>query len=186
MITDPEPNQTAVYEEKLEEKGDHYPFQEPAPDDGPSDPVMPERFMIHDARSASWLVRRITEARTYAARVNLWAERETNRATHDEQFFMMRYGQQLRDWTAAEISRYRSKRRSVNLPAGMVGFRRVGPLLVIDDDEAVINWATEACPNAIVEVQRIQKAALLEHLERTGELPLGTHLHPERDRFFIK
>lgn len=49
-------------------------------------------FSIRDAASASWLVRRINEARSYKERVKLWAEREIRRADRDEQYLAMRYG----------------------------------------------------------------------------------------------
>ena len=36
--------------------------------------MLPEGFCVHDADSASWVVRRVVEARGYAERVKQWAE----------------------------------------------------------------------------------------------------------------
>lgn len=66
------------------------------PEDEPQDvPLVPEQFSVKDAATASWVTKKINEARAYAKRVGAWADREIRRAERDEQFLMMRYGQQL-------------------------------------------------------------------------------------------
>ena len=69
---------------------------------------VPERFSVRDAATASWLVRRINEARAYAKRVSEWAQRELKRAERDEEFLMRRFGSELQEWASKEIERLAS------------------------------------------------------------------------------
>ena len=41
---------------------------------------VPEKFRVADEDSANWLIKKIVEARQYAARVKAWADREVRRA----------------------------------------------------------------------------------------------------------
>ena len=155
--------------------------EESAPDSS----VVPEQFEVRDAEGASWVLRRINEARAYAKRVGAWADREIRRAERDEQFLMMRYGQQLQEFAAREVARLRG-RRSVCLPGGTLSFRKVGPTLVFDDPEAVLQWAKQSCPNAVVTKLTVSKTKASQHIQNTGELPNGARLQPERDVFYVK
>lgn len=71
------------------------------------------------------------------------------------------------------------------LPGGTVGFRKVGPTLVFDDPEAVLKWARESCPKAVVTKQTVSKTTVNEHVEATGELPDGAHVEDVRDKFYV-
>ncbi|HEX8339465.1 MAG TPA: hypothetical protein VF624_01020 [Tepidisphaeraceae bacterium] len=112
--------------------------------------ILPVAFQVCSPETASWVVRRITNARNYAKKVKLWAELECRRAQHEEQRLLFLFGGQLRDWTQAEVQRVKSRRRSIGLPGGTVGFRTVPSRLVIHDEALVLRWARTACPKAIV------------------------------------
>ncbi|MEX2673456.1 MAG: host-nuclease inhibitor Gam family protein [Phycisphaeraceae bacterium] len=155
--------------------------------DGTMEGLLPHEFHVHDAGSASWLVRRVVEAREYAKRVRDWAEREQRRAGQEEEFLLFRYGKQLEYWAAGEIERQRGKRRSIGLPGGTVGFRKVGALLVIEDEAAVLAWARRHLVEAVVVTEKVSKSTLNEHLKETGELPpVGIRITEPFDRFYIK
>lgn len=157
-----------------------------SPEDEPHDvPLVPEQFCVKDAASASWVAKKINEARAYAKRVAAWADREVRRAERDEQFLLMRYGQQLQDFAAREIARLRGRRRSVCLPGGTLGFRKVGPTLLFDDPEAVLKWARQSCPTAVITRQTVSKSTVNQHVEATGELPDGSRVEESRDRFYV-
>ena len=149
-------------------------------------PQVPQQFSIKDTASASWLTRRLNECRAYSARVRAWADREVKRAERDEEYLLMRYGRQLEDYAAGEIARLRGRRRSIALPGGDLGFRRVGPTLVFDNPEAVMRWAKRSCPQAIVTKGTLSKVTVNEHVETTGELPDGAHIEAARDKFYFK
>lgn len=152
-----------------------------------TDPAVPEQFTVHDDDSANWVIRRIVECRAYARRCSEWCEREQARAKHDEQFFMWRYGPQLMEYTRSRLAEQKNRRKSVGLPAGVIGFRQEAARLVVDDEQAVLAWAREHYPQLIVTIEKVSKSALDEHVEQTGELPdAGVHIQPERDAFYVR
>jgi hypothetical protein len=156
-----------------------------AVDDARDLPLVHDGFQVVDAASASWVVRRVNEARAYSNRVQAWADREVRRAKRDEDHLLLRYGQQLQDYAAREIAKLRGRRRSVCLPGGTLGFRRVGPTLDNDDPDALIAWAKTHCADAVVLSEKLAKSAINRHVESTGEIPDGAHIDVGRDKFYI-
>ena len=151
------------------------------------DPEVPTEFHVCDDDSANWVVRKIVEARAYAKHCAEWCEREQSRAKNEEEFFLFRYGQQLLDFTRQKITAAGARRKSVGLPAGMIGFRAEPAKLVVDDESAVIAWAKRHNPALVSVVERLSKSGLNDHLEQTGELPdAGAHIEPARERFYVK
>lgn len=150
------------------------------------DHLLPPKFCVHDEKTASWVVEQVTARRTFRKKVDEWAAKEKRRAEREEEFFWFRYGDQLERWARTEIALMRG-RRSVNLPGGTVGFRKSGPLLVIEDDEAVLRWARSNLAAAVVVTEKLSKAVLIEHLKVTGEMPpLGARIEGPCDRFYIR
>lgn len=147
--------------------------------------VVPTQFEIVDAKTANWLVRKVIEARQYAQRVKEWAELEQRRAEREEQTLLFLFGRQLQGWVRAEIASGRKK--SVGLPAGTVGFRKVNASLHVDDESAVLLWCKKNCPTAVVRVEKLSRSVLSDHFKATGEIPDdGAHVEPERESFSIK
>ena len=156
-------------------------------DDVDIEAAVPAQFSICDANTANWLVRKIVECRAYADRCQAWAERERQRAVSHEQFFLARYGSQLMDYTREHMGLQSGRKKSISLPAGVVGFRSQSSKLVVDDESAVLDWARKSQPDLIVVTERLSKTALNEHFESTGELPdAGVHVEPARESFYIK
>ena len=147
----------------------------------------PALFEINSPERANWLVRKIVECRAYSARAREFAEREQRRAAREEKRLLWLFGRQLEAWAAAEIAKSGCRRRSVSLPAGTLSFRRVGARLIVDDEVAVLKWAREHCPEAIVTTERVSRTALAELMRATGIVPdVGAHVEPETERFHIK
>jgi phage host-nuclease inhibitor protein Gam len=150
-------------------------------------PAVPEQFYIHDDVTANWLVRKIVEARAYVKHCDEWCAREQARARREEEFLLFRFGQQLLDHARKRISEQGGRRKSLNLPAGTIGFRRDGPKLLIDDEAKVIEWAKRNKPELVRSVEHLSKAGLNQHLEETGEAPdVGVHIEPAREKFYVK
>jgi hypothetical protein len=146
-----------------------------------------EDFRVHNDATANWLIRQILERRAYGRRCSEWCEQEQARAKHEEEFFLFRYGQQLSDYAQSKIAAAGGRRKSVNLPAGTVGFRSESSKLVIDDEAVVVAWAKTNLPQAVVVTARLSKSDLNQHFEKTGELPgVGAHVEPAREKFYIK
>ena len=151
-------------------------------------PVVAEGFSVRDEASANWVVRRVIEARAYAERVEDWAEREVRRAKRDEAFFLGRYGHELEVWLRQRLAQ-EHRRRSIDLPAGTVGYRRQPPKLVILDEPEVIAWAEMACPDAVETVTRTRliHRVLHSHVFESGELPpTGAELQDAHDSLYIR
>jgi hypothetical protein len=108
-----------------------------------------DTFTVTDEQSANWVVRRIIAARTYAQHVKAWAEGELRRAEREEQFFWLRFGPQLKNWTANELARMKIKRKSLKLPAGMIGFKTLGPKLVVLNEEKLMLCSHKIAGNAM-------------------------------------
>ena len=159
------------------------PFDRP---DEELEAQVPERFTADNEQSINWIVRRIVEARAYADRVEAFAAAENRRARREEAFFVGRFGLQIERWLLSELERRGGKAKSINLPAGRVGLRSVGPKLEVLDPDAVLAWAREHCPEAIKQTESLRKTPLNEHFEATGELPEGVQIQPQRDDFYIR
>ncbi|MFA9478032.1 host-nuclease inhibitor Gam family protein [Phycisphaerales bacterium AB-hyl4] len=147
---------------------------------------LPEQFEVRDDDSANWVLRKIVEARQYAQRVTTWAEQEKKRAEHQEAFFWNRFGMQLRRWTQRQIAERGGKRKSLDLPAGRVGFRAGKEKLVVCDETAAIAWADTHCPQAIQAKPRLLISELQQHLNDTGEVPEGVTVQPAGESFYVK
>ena len=156
-------------------------------------PAMPDAscpaqdFCIDSAERANWLVRRIVEARAYRERVRIWAEKEVRRASREERDLLHRFGPQLQGWVTSQIAQSKGRRKSINLPAGTAGFRKIGARLLVDDPAAALDWASQNCPKAVVTRQLLSKSILKDHILATGEVPdVGISLEPVRESFFVR
>lgn len=149
-------------------------------------PLTPH-FVIDSEERANWLVRKIVECRAYGIRAREFAEREQRRAAREEKRLLWRFGRQLEAWAAGEIAKTGGRLKSVALPAGTLSYRRLGPRLIVDDEVAVLNWAREHCPEAVVTTERVSRTALAEMMRATGVMPdEGAHVEPATERFHIK
>ena len=150
-------------------------------------PTVPTAFHIHNDTTANWLVRKIVEARAYAKRCEEWCAREKTRAQRDEEFLLFRFGQQLSDHAQKLIIEQGGRRKSVSLPAGMIGFRHEGPKILVEDENLVITWAKQHKPELVSTVERLSKSALNQYVEDTGDVPdVGIRIEPAREKFFIR
>jgi phage host-nuclease inhibitor protein Gam len=144
-------------------------------------------FCIDSPERANWLVRRVLETRAYAVRVRTWAEHEQNRAERDEARMMYLFGRQLQDWATRELASRPGRRKSINLPSGIIGFRQTAMQIRIDNQDAVMAWAREMLPEAIIVKESLSKAAINEHFAATGEIPdAGITVEPSREKFYIR
>ena len=46
-------------------------------------PQVPDKFRVHDEKTANWVVRKVVEARNYAKKAKEWAEREVMRTSSE-------------------------------------------------------------------------------------------------------
>lgn len=148
---------------------------------------VPKEFCIDSQERANWLVRKIVAARDYSERVRTWSEQEQRRAAREEQTLMFLFGRQIETWARAEIGKSNGRRKSMNLPAGSIGFRTLAPRLVIDDESVVLDWAKRNLPDAVVVTEKLSRSVIKEHAEKVGEIPdSGVHNEAASERFYIR
>ena len=144
-----------------------------------------DEFHVVDAKTASWVARKINEARGHQRRVKAWAERELKRAKRREQFFLGRFGAELEAWMRGELARSRRKTKSIDLPGGKLCLRTQRLTLAITDERRLIAWARQHLPSAVKTVESIAKTELNRHLADTGEVADGTELSGGGERLII-
>ena len=143
-----------------------------------------DTFVVNDAMSANWLVRKIVETRAYAKHVKEWARNELRRAEREEMFFLHHYGRQLEDWARQQIAS--GRRKSVKLPAGTIGFRSSPPRLDVLDDKKLIEWCRSSLPTALKIETHILKQHIKDHFTITGEVPDGATITGGGQRFYVR
>ena len=155
--------------------------------ESPASYDVPHHFLVDSDDAANWVIRKIISARAYSERCEKWCKRETARAQREEQFFMWRYGQQLIDWVTRRISEQGGRRKSVCFPAGVAGFRHEPEKLIVENEQAVIEWAKANNLKITSTIERLCKSDLNAHVKATGELPdCGVRLEASKERFFVK
>lgn len=149
--------------------------------------TIPKQFRIDSHESANWLVRKVMASRSYAISVKEWCERELARADREEHTLMFLFGRQLEDWAKAEVAKLNGRRKSIGLPAGTVGFRSIPTALQVDNESQVIEWCKRNLTPAVVIVEKLSRAVLKEHFEKTGEAPEnGAHVETSVEKLFIR
>jgi len=144
-------------------------------------------FRVVDAKTASWVCRKVNEARAYQMRIKAWAERELRRAKQREAFFMARFSRELEEWARRELAKpVHRKRKCIALPGGTLGFRRTTPRLVIQDEAKLILWCKQHLPAAVKVVESVVKTPLNDHVAATGEIGDGAEVVGACETFYIK
>jgi hypothetical protein len=129
-----------------------------------------ETFHVRDDRGANWVLRKILECRAYHERVARWAQAETLRAEREEGFLMHRFGGELEAWAREQIGKQHGRRRSMALPAGILGFRREPTKLLVVDQQVLAGWCRAHLPAAIKVTESLLKNEIQAHIKTTGEM----------------
>lgn len=171
-------------------------------------PPTDSTFEINSAHRANWIVRKIVESRKYAKNVEQWAAAEIARAESRERRLWERFGKNLESWLKTQLEVTRTERRSLNLPAGRLGFRKKS-LFLIKDQTALLAWCRAHLPTAVrvhidatgptaeailqtlpMKVPDAQinatamKAIVTNNIKKTGDMPAGVEMGIE-EKFYI-
>lgn len=145
-----------------------------------------ESFHVRDEGSANWVLRRVTECRAYRERVARWAQAETLRAERQEAFLMHRFAAELEAWAREQIGKQHGRRRSIALPAGVLGFRQEPTKLLVVDERALVGWCRAHLPAAIKVTESLLKSEIQLHIKSTGECPAGAEIAGGAERFYVR
>jgi hypothetical protein len=144
-------------------------------------------FAVTDEKTANWVVWRIVAARIRAERAAAFAAAESNRAEREEKFYLVRFGSQLEQFAREKLAQMKGRGKTVRLPAGSLCFRAQPPHLVIEDEAAVLAWASAHAPALIRTVKTVSKSGLNEHVRMTGELPdRGVRVEGPLEKFSVR
>jgi phage host-nuclease inhibitor protein Gam len=131
---------------------------------------------------ADWVLGKIADARSRAARIRENAETMAKQAEAEATFFEWKYGPALQAFARQELTG--GKRKSLTLYNGTLGFRNKPASVSIGDTKAALAWARENLPEAVVET--IDKKAIADALLSTGEAVDFAVLNAEEQVFYIK
>lgn len=147
----------------------------PTGENGPSDTFTPDT-----ADKVDWVLGKIADARARALRVRENAERIARQHEAEAEGMEWRFGVALQAFARQETEG--SRRRSVRLLNGVVGFRTRPASVTITNEPEARAWVEANLPQAL----RLDVRALSARLLQTGEAVDGTQLVPAQETFYIK
>lgn len=164
-----------------------------------------EELSAVDAR-LDYLLEKITERRKDVAHaqevaerrmdmIRSWLTEETAKAEREIEWLE----KQIRLSFPQTVDQLRSerdtKKKSVSLPHGTIGFRSSQDTVDVVDEEKALRWAEDSCPDAIKVKRRVLKTPIKKMLAEGGVLTTGEPLDPEEnglqfvpgsDSFYVK
>ncbi len=149
-----------------------------------------EAFTPDTADKVDWVLGKIADARQRAARVRENAEAIAHQHEAEADGLLWQFGPALADFTRRETEG--SKRRSVRLLNGQIGFRTKPAAFTVSDDAAALSWVKENLP-AVLRLDRRALADVLAVTEEgnavhgaTGERLAFVAVMPAEDVFFVR
>jgi phage host-nuclease inhibitor protein Gam len=142
----------------------------------------PDAFTPDTADKVDWVLGRIADARARAARLRENMELMAREAEREAAFFEWKYGPALQAFARAQTEG--TRRKSLRLPNGVLGYRTRPAGVSVTDDAAALAWAKSHLPAAVAE--RLDRKALADALLASGEVVGFAALMPAEEIFFIK
>ena len=97
----------------------------------------------------------------------------------------LRFGTQIRDAIQADLAT--SRKKSINLDGAQIGYRKSAGKLVVQDEEAVKEWAIMHCPEAIkAELMRKPLSKYYDDHKEDGEIIPGTVYKEGQEEFYLR
>ena len=146
--------------------------------------VKDDRFGITNEKDATWAAGKIAAAQNEIERRRAQCAEYVADAEANLERMRYLFETPLRGYAEGVLGD--GKKRSLKLPSGTIGFRSIRPKLEIADEAEVIAWADAIGNECARTVRIVQKTALNEHWEKSGEVPPGCSVVPAEDRFYVK
>ena len=142
----------------------------------------PDAFCPTDAGGVDWVLRKIAAARGEAKLLRENMEAMARACERRAEHLEWKYGGALQHFLEGETEG--SKRKSVRLPHGVLGYRTRPAGVCLTDPGAALAWARENLPAAVTE--SLDRKALAARLLDTGEALPFAALTPPEETFYIK
>ncbi len=140
-------------------------------------------FTVDDPSKAAWALDKVLTARERLERVKAACQKVIDEAARDvedaEAFFLPL----LELWARENPP---TKGKTIRLPTGALAFRTVPGGPRVHDDAAVLAWAREHLPDAVVTKQAILRTAITDYVKATGDVPPGVDVVAPRESFDAK
>ena len=143
-----------------------------------------DTFTPDTADKADWVLCKIADARSRAARVRENMEMIARDHDREAEGLEWRFGAALQAFARKEIAAGHKGKKSVRLPNGVLGYRTKPAGVSVTDDAAALAWAQENCTEAVS--LRLDKKALADALLTTGEAVDFAAFTPADETFYIK
>ncbi len=143
-------------------------------------------FHIDSDEKANWLVKKIVGTYVMEERAQQWSEKEKRRACREREFFFRRFGNELEAWLRQKLQSENGRRKSIALPAGVVGYRTEPARLQVMDEAKLLDWCRRVLPDAVKVSETVLRSAVSDHIRATGEVPGGAEVGGGRERFYVK
>ena len=148
----------------------------------PDEPEETDPFTPDTADKVDWVLSKIADRRTAAARIRENAELMARAEERKAEMLEWRYGAAMQTWLRAELEGGRKK--SVRLYNGVLGYRQKPAGVSVTNEAAALAWAREHLPEAVA--VRLDKKVLAEALLTSGEaVDFAMPSHVE-EVFYIK
>lgn len=141
-------------------------------------------FHVTHAAAAEWVVKKITATAMEIQRVTDQFQAMIRELERRRDWLHLRFDTELERFTADALAG--QKKRSLRLPHGTCGFRRLPEGMTIYDKDRAIAAAEASVPEAVKIEKRLVKTPLLDHFKATGEVLDGCEHRPGRDKFYVK
>lgn len=141
-----------------------------------------EPFVPDSADKVDWVLGKIADARSRAARVRENMELIAREHEREAEHLEWRFGAALQTWLRAELEG--GKKKSRRLPNGVLGYRTRPAAVHVTDPAAALAWARENVPGAVTE--SLDKKAMGDALLANGQSVPFVDFQPAGDVFYIK
>ena len=157
----------------------------------PEEQEQRERFKIETKDQAAWALRKMSRIKaeqdenTQAAQVEIdriaaWREEENEKLERSVSFFeglLYEYFMDLREEDP--------KLKTMKLPHGALKMRALQPKYEYDED-ALLSWAKENLPQAVVTKESVSKNPVKAHIKETGEVVPGVVVLQRPEKFSVE
>lgn len=141
-----------------------------------------ESFTPDTADKVNWVLGKIADRRARAARIRENAELMARSEEREADSLEWRFGPALQAFARQELEG--SKRKSIRLYNGVIGFRLRPASVNVTEPGAALSWAKDNLPDAVTEA--LDKRAFSAVLLATGEALPFAQLIPAEEVFYIK
>lgn len=154
--------------------------------------LSPEKtpFEVTDLSAADWALAKAKQAqlsidqrkqmaRAYIDKINAWLA-DANKSDYATMEFM---AGALNPWVKQETQQ--TKKKSIKLVSGTVGFRKAPASIDIEDEEQAMTFCKDRIPQAVKTKEYLLKSEIKKHVEKTGELPDGVRFRSGEEKFYL-